>query len=78
MLYDDSAFADPEQWCFQFARPSLSKPAEHLILERRRREEVRDLAVSQVQHNKHFDLKVSPSHRLMSMREKVLVHRILC
>ena len=46
---------------FQRAKPTIKKPLEHLILERRKKEELRDEANAMVQYTKQFDLKVNSS-----------------
>ena len=42
-----------------FARPAYRLPPEHLILERRRQEELRDQALSQVTSQKEYDIKTT-------------------
>lgn len=40
-------------------KPTLSRPREYLILERRKQEELREEANAMVNYNKQFDLKTS-------------------
>ena len=47
-------FANP----VQREKPTLKKPREYLILERRKQEEMRDEVNAMVAYNKQFDLKV--------------------
>lgn len=42
----------------QHGKPPLRRPREHLILERRKQEELREEANAIVSYNKQFDLKV--------------------
>ena len=42
-----------------FARPTYRLPPEHLILERRKQEELRDQALSQVTSQKQYDMKTT-------------------
>ena len=42
-----------------FARPAYRLPPEHLILERRRQEELRDQALAQVTSQKEYDIKTT-------------------
>lgn len=43
----------------QLARPTNKRPAEHLILERRRIEDLREQSIAEAKYNKQCDLKVS-------------------
>ena len=42
----------------QRGKPTLTRPREYLILERRKQEELREEANAMVNYNKQFDLKV--------------------
>ena len=43
----------------QRGKPTLSRPREYLILERRKQEEIREEANAMVNYNKQFDLKTT-------------------
>ena len=45
-------------YVLQRAKPTLTRPREYLILERRKQEELREEANAIVNYNKQFDLKV--------------------
>ena len=46
-------------WSLQRGKPTLIRPREFLILERRKQEELREEANAIVSYNKQFDLKAS-------------------
>lgn len=45
-------------YVLQRGKPTLTRPREYLILERRKQEELREEANAMVNYNKQFDLKV--------------------
>ena len=58
----------------QRGRPPPVRPKEHLILERRKQEELREEANAVVSYNKQFDLKVSNIYTRTWDAAKVLMH----
>ena len=52
----------------------MRRPREHLILERRKQEELREEATAIVNYNKQFDLKVENNY---TQKEKILYIIIL-
>ena len=52
------SYAAMYSFVLQRGKPTLTRPREYLILERRKQEELREEANAMVNYNKQFDLKV--------------------
>lgn len=59
----------------QRGRPPLVRPKEHLILERRKQEELREEANAVVSYNKQFDLKVSRTVNSLDVTQGAHAHQ---
>lgn len=60
-----------------FARPTLRRPKEHLILERRRQDEMRDETLFQVSSQKQFEMKTTWEQQTDKIIQRNKVKRIV-
>ena len=69
-------------YVLQRAKPTLTRPREYLILERRKQEELREEANAMVNYNKQFDLKVCAPTWIISTKShschRAFLHWSIC
>lgn len=69
-------------YVLQRGKPTLTRPREYLILERRKQEELREEANAMVNYNKQFDLKVCAATWIISTKShschRAFLHWSIC
>ena len=69
-------------YILQRGKPTLTRPREYLILERRKQEELREEANAMVNYNKQFDLKVCAATWIISTKShschRAFLHWSIC